>query len=77
MKISDGAQNKFNLLKKFRIYISHKLSQSHSKKKFPHLMMVEKQRKKLRAEGYELDWLRSDSLDGFDLHGNSVYRNFN
>jgi len=52
IKISDGAKKKFNLLQKFWIYIAHKLSQSHSKKNFPHLMTVEKQRKELRTEGY-------------------------
>jgi hypothetical protein len=34
VKISDGAKKKFNLLKKFRIYISHKLSQSRRKKNY-------------------------------------------
>jgi hypothetical protein len=59
IKISDSAKKNFNLLKKFRIYISHKLSKSNSEKNFPHIMMVENQRKELRAEGYKLDWIRS------------------
>jgi len=44
---------------------------------FPYLMMVENQRKELRAQGYKLDWICSASCDGFDLHANWEYRNFN